>query len=71
MHGLEVEYFDRINFIYLDVDDPANENFKDQFGFRYQPQMILLDGKGQVVQQWIGPIPKEEFVTAFKAILAE
>ena len=71
MHGLEVEYFDRINFIYLDVDDPANENFKEQFGFRYQPQMILLDGEGQVVQQWIGPIPKEEFVTAFEAILAE
>ena len=71
MHGLEVEYFDRINFIYLDVDDPANANFKEQFGFRYQPQMILLDGEGQVVQQWIGPIPKEEFVNAFEAILAE
>ncbi len=71
MHGLEAEYYDRINFVYLDVDDPANETFKEQFDFRYQPQMVLLDGNGQITQQWIGPIPREEFVTAFEDILSQ
>ncbi len=71
MHGLEAEYYGRINFVYLDIDDPANETFKEQFDFRYQPQMVLLDGNGQVMQQWIGPIPREEFVTAFEDILSQ
>lgn len=71
MHGLEAEYFGKIDFTYLDVDDPANETFKQQFKFVYQPQLILLDGDGQIVQQWIGPKPREEFVTAFEAILSQ
>jgi thioredoxin-related protein len=71
VHGLEVEYYDKIEFIYLDVDDPANAGYKDQFEFRYQPQMVLLDGQGQVVQQWIGPIPREQFISAFEEILAQ
>lgn len=71
MHGLEVEYYDRINFVYLDVDDPANESLKDDFEFRYQPQLVLLDGEGQVVQQWIGPISREEFMEAFEIVLSD
>ena len=70
MHGLEAEYYDRINFIYLDIDDPANETFKDILDFRYQPQLILLDGNGQILYQWIGPISREEFVAAFEDVLA-
>ncbi len=70
MHGLEVEYYDRINFIYMDIDNPANETFKEILDFRYQPQLILLDGNGQVLYQWIGPIPREEFVAAFEDVLA-
>ncbi len=70
MHGLEAEYYDRINFIYLDIDDPANETFKGILDFRYQPQLILLDGNGQILYQWIGPIPREEFVAAFEDVLA-
>jgi hypothetical protein len=71
VHGLEAEYYDRINFVYLDVDDPANAYFKEQFDFRYQPQMVLLDGDGNITQQWIGPIPRGEFVIAFEEILAQ
>jgi thioredoxin-related protein len=71
VHGLEAEYYDRINFVYLDVDDPANTDFKEQFRFRYQPQLFLLDGNGQVVREWVGPVPREEFVAAFEEILAQ
>ena len=71
MHGLEVEYFDKINFVYLDVDDPANETFKAELDFRYQPQLLLLDGAGQIIHQWIGPMPREEFVAIFDDVLSQ
>lgn len=71
MHGLEVDYFNKINFVYLDIDDPANETFKKQLDFRYQPHLILLDGEGQILHQWIGPVPREEFVAVFEEILSQ
>ena len=71
MHGLEVDYFNKINFVYLDIDDPANEAFKKQLDFRYQPQLILLDGEGQILHQWIGPAPREEFVAVFEETLSK
>ena len=71
VHGLEAEYYDEINFVYLDVDDPANASFKEQFDFRDQPQFFLLDGEGQVFKEWVGPIPREEFVAAFEEFLAQ
>ncbi len=49
MHGLELEYYDRINFVYLDIDDPANDNFERILDFRYQPQVFILGGDGQVL----------------------
>ena len=71
MHGLEVEYYDKINFVYLDIDDPANDDFKKELKFRYQPQLFLLDGNGEILYQWIGPIPREEFVAAFEDVLSQ
>jgi hypothetical protein len=55
--------------VYLDIDDPANESFKDHLGFRYQPHLFLIGGKGEIIQQWIGPVPREELVTAFDDLL--
>lgn len=57
--------------MYLDIDDPANETLKEQLDFRYQPQLILLDGDGQILHEWIGPMPREEFVAAFGDILSQ
>jgi thioredoxin-related protein len=71
VHGLEVDYYDKIKFVYLDVDDPATQTFKETLDFRYQPQLILLDGDGQILYQWIGPKPREEFVAVFEDILTQ
>ncbi len=70
VHGLEVEYFGRIQFVYLDIDDPRTMDFKRQFGFRYQPEFRLLDGEGQVVQTWLGRVSAEEFRAAFNRLLS-
>ncbi|MBF8257431.1 MAG: Thioredoxin [Anaerolineales bacterium] len=54
MHGLEAEWDGQVDFVYLDIDDPATEPFKRQLGYRVQPHMFLVDVDGQVLQQWLG-----------------
>ncbi len=65
VHGLEVDYFGEINFVYLDIDNPANSEFLKELGFRYQPQFILIDGEGNVLQQWLGPVYADDFRNTF------
>ena len=65
VHGLEAEYTDRIVFTYLDIDDPANDKFKQALNYRVQPHYFLLDKYGNVVRQWLGYVPKDDFVRAF------
>lgn len=69
VHGLEAEFAGNINFIYLDRDDPRNEDLLNQLGFRYQPHFLLLDGDGTVIQQWLGVVSAEEFRDSFLAAL--
>jgi len=71
VHGLESEYYGQINFVYLDIDDPANETFKQQLGFRYQPQFYLIDGSGNIIQQWFGAVSESEFRMAFDQALTQ
>ena len=54
MHGLEAEWDEQVDFVYLDIDDPATEPFKRQLGYRVQPHMFLVDRDGRVLQQWLG-----------------
>jgi hypothetical protein len=69
VHGLEARYFGKINFYFLDADDPATKPFQEQFGFRYQPEFYLVDGTGKVVKQWVGSVPEQEFEAAFAELL--
>ena len=69
MHGLQAEYSDRIQFTYLDIDDPNTAALKAQLGYRVQPHLFLLNANGEVVQQWLGYVTREEFIAAFKAVL--
>lgn len=69
VHGLEAQYGDRINFIYLDIDDPATQALKTELRFRYQPQFFLLDGDGQLLQMWVGPVPDADLRAALEDAL--
>jgi hypothetical protein len=65
VHGLEAKYFGRIQFTYLDADDPATREFQQALGFYYQPEVYLLDGQGNVLQKWVGYTTEEEFESVF------
>jgi hypothetical protein len=68
VHGLEVEYYGEIDFVYLDVDDPANDGFKSLLGYRYQPHFMLIDGEGNIIQQWLGPVSADDFRQVFDQV---
>jgi hypothetical protein len=68
VHGLEAEYANQINFAYLDIDDPANEEFKKALGYRVQPHFFLIDGNGEIIQQWLGSVSEADFKAAFDAL---
>ena len=69
IHTLQTHYGEEVNFIYLDIDDPANDIFKQQLHYQHQPQFYLLDREGNVVRQWLGTVTFEELVSAFESIL--
>jgi len=71
VHGLEADYASRMNFIYLDIDDPANEYFERQLGFQTEPHFFLLDPQGRVIREWIGYVSRTQFIQAFNSALGQ
>ena len=69
VQGVEKEYTGRINFIYLDIDDPATDQFKQQLHYRMEPHFFLLDAKGKVLQQWVGYVTVEQLRQALDSAL--
>ena len=69
VHGLEATYFGRIQFTYLDADDPLTDDFQRTLGFYYQPEVYLLDAQGNVLQKWVGYTSQEDFEEAFAQYL--
>lgn len=69
MHGLEAKYGDRIQFTYLDIDDPATSDLQRSLGYRVQPHLFLLDGDGNRVKEWLGFVSEAELEASFGDVL--
>lgn len=72
VHSLEAQYQDRMNFIYLDTDNPATLELKKKLGYRDQPdnpQFFLLDPSGKILKKWVGAVSAAEFENNFNAAL--
>lgn len=67
--GLEDQYAEQIQFIYLDIDDPATGTLKRQLGYRAQPHIFLLGYEGQTLKQWQGYVSYNEFRIAIDGAL--
>lgn len=68
VHGLEAQYYNQIEFSFLDIDDPATNPFKQEFGFTYQPMFVLLDADGATVKTWYGSVTTSEFEEFFALV---
>jgi len=69
VHGLEAEYYGRINFVFLDAGDLATKDFQRTLGYRVQPEIYLLDGEGNVLYQWYGYVEAPDFRAQFDQYL--
>jgi thioredoxin-related protein len=65
VHGLEAQYYGKIKFTYLDADDSRTQGFQRALGFRYQPEVYLLDGNGNLLKKWVGYTAQEDFEAVF------
>ena len=65
VHGLEAKYSGKINFVYLDADDSATNDFQKTLGFYYQPEVYLMDGNGNVLKKWVGFTSDVQFEEEF------
>jgi hypothetical protein len=70
VHGLEAEYGSQVNFVYLDIDDRNSEPFKQELGYRYQPHLFLVDADGNILQQWVGRVSRDELESALLASIS-
>lgn len=70
VHGLEQLYGDRVNFVYLDRDDPATAEFQAELGYIYQPHVFILDGEGNILYQSVYFTEATELQAAIEAALA-
>ena len=69
VHGLEEEYGNDIDFVYVDVDDPETRDIQQQYGRRGQPHFILVGADGEIVTQWFGTVQAMAFEEAFQEVL--
>jgi thiol-disulfide isomerase/thioredoxin len=69
--GLEAQYFNRVNFVYLDINDPANNVFKQKLGYQEAPNFFLLSGDGTILNQWTGVVDQTELTQAIEAALVK
>ena len=70
VHQLEADYWGKLDFVYLDIDNPANSDAKEEYGFVAQPLFVLLDADGNEIQRWYGVVTEEEFRATFDAAIA-
>jgi thioredoxin-related protein len=69
VHGLEAEYGNCIDFVYLDIDDSANQDAMRQYKFQAQPLLILLDGNGKELWRKFGRISREQLEAELKSAM--
>jgi hypothetical protein len=69
VHGLEAQYYNKIRFTYLDIDDPATEIFQRELDFSgFRPHILFLGPDGEVLQEWIGYTPEAQLIPALQSV---
>lgn len=59
MHGLRNEYQDRVNFVILDYDDPADHALARDLGIAQHPAYgLVAPDSDEVVSRIFGPQPE-------------
>jgi thioredoxin-like negative regulator of GroEL len=68
VNGLETQYGGRVDFVYLNVADPAVRVVMQEYGFRSTPHFFLRAADGTVVWSQQGAVTEQEFVRQLEAV---
>ncbi len=67
INGLEPRFSGQINFVYLDLEDPANSMLKILAENQVPPIIFLLDGQGNILKHWRGLVEPVELEQALQS----
>ena len=71
MHGLEARYGACVDFVYLDIDNPATKDARTKLGYRVQPEFYLLAADGKVLWKKFGYASEDELETKIKSVATQ
>lgn len=69
MDRLKAQYGEEIEFIMLDVDNPATRSMRERYDIVAQSQYVLANAAGEPQQKWFGYLQESEVAGAFDTIL--
>jgi hypothetical protein len=70
VNRLTDDYSAEIDFIALNIDDPATMPARQQFDIVARTRYVLLDANGVEVKRWIGPLNAGQVIADIEAFLA-
>lgn len=69
VHGIEGEYWGRIDFLYIDREDVDNQEVTQRFGVRSQPVFVVLDAEGNEMTRLFGYVSEADLRAALDGVL--
>ncbi|NDJ35409.1 MAG: hypothetical protein GYB64_12145 [Chloroflexi bacterium] len=54
VHRLERQFWGDVDFVYIERDNPANQQVVDSYGVVGQPVLVLVDAQGDELSRWYG-----------------
>lgn len=69
MDALHAEFTGKVNFVPVDVNDPANEDLLVQFQIRYIPTSYLYDRNKKLNFQYVGALSVEDMRSKLQALV--
>lgn len=70
MNGLQAQFGEEIEFIVLNIDDPATLPLRQQYNMVQRTNYVLVNARGEVVQRWFGALNEDEVARALREFLA-
>ena len=70
VHGLESQYKDRLDFVYLNIADPRTDSAKKALGFRATPHFFFASAKGEIHDSMQGVVPADSVRGAIERLIA-
>jgi hypothetical protein len=68
VNGLETQFSGRVDFVYLNVADPAVRPVMAEYGFQATPHFFLRAADGTVVWSKQGAVTEREFARELEAV---